>query len=206
MAEAGASSALPEAVGTNGARLAWVSGPEGRPVPPRPPRDIEAAPAVDTTASVASWAGNPGQNDRVPTDLVLAYAATTTSAEPVATRPAAAAPMGTPRAGTTPNAPNATIANRKPAPVPPAKPVQRNIDPWLRGVVMTPSVQHSLSVAVLGTLDYRTLRPLMHKPRTMVAMVFSNDPTLGIVAETFTGPAVTFLPTISVATRTARLN
>jgi uncharacterized protein YcbK (DUF882 family) len=210
-AETGSSSAppeaggLPEAVGTNGARLAWITGPEGRPVPPRPPRDIEVAPAVETTSSVADWATNPGQNDRIPTDFVLAYAATATAAEPVA-RTAAAAPMGAVRTAPTAGTPNATIANRKPAPLPPAKPVQGNIDPWLRGVVMTPSVQHSLSVAVLGAPDYRTLRPLMHKPKTTVAMVFSNDPTLGIVAETFTGPAVTFLPTISVTTRTAGLN
>jgi hypothetical protein len=38
-------------------------------------------------------------------------------------------------------------------------------------------------------------------------MVFSNDPTLGLVAESFRGPAITFLPTIGVATtRTAGLN
>ena len=70
---------------------------------------------------------------------------------------------------------------------------------------MTPSVQHSLNVAVLGAPDYRTLRPLMHKPKTTVAMVFSNDPTLGIIAESFSGPAVIFLPAMAVATRTAGL-
>jgi uncharacterized protein YcbK (DUF882 family) len=204
-AETESSPVLPEAAGTNGARLAWVTGPEGRPQPPRPPRDIENVPAADeTTSTVASWASNPGQNDRVPIELALAYAATT-SAEPAA-KPAVAVPMGAARPAPT-NAPNATIATRRPAAPPPPKPVQRSIDPWLRGVVMTPSVQHSLSVAVLGAPDYRTLRPLMHKPKSTVAMVFSNDPTLGIVAETFTGPAVTFLPTISLApTRTAGLN
>jgi uncharacterized protein YcbK (DUF882 family) len=202
----GSSPALPQAIGTNGARLAWVTGPEGRSQPPRPPRDIEGVPADETTASVASWTSNPGQNDRVPTELVLAYAAAAPD-DPVVAKPAVAAPMGTPRAGAAGSAPNATIATRKPAPLPPGKPVQRNMDPWLRGVVMTPSVQHSLSVAMLGAPDYRTLRPLMHKPKSTVAMVFSNDPTLGLIAESFTGPAVTFLPTIgSGATRTAGLN
>jgi hypothetical protein len=219
-----------EAIGTNGARLAWITGPEGQPQPPRPPRDIENVATEDTTSSIAApsvsdWASNPGQNDRVPTDLVLAYAATTPSAEPA--RPGPAGPMGTVRANpafsppptaaapataaaptTIPAAtaaPNATVATRKPAPTPAARPIQRTSDPWLRGIVMTPSVQHSLSVAMLGSPDYRMLRPLMHKPRTTVAMVFSNDPTLGLIPESFTGPAVTFLPTIGVATRTAGL-
>ena len=46
----------------------------------------------------------------------------------------------------------------------------------------------------------------MHKPRTTVAMVFSNDPTLGITSVKFSGPAVAFLPTINDSTRTAGLN
>jgi uncharacterized protein YcbK (DUF882 family) len=203
--------ALQEAIGGNGARLAWITGPEGRPHPPRPPRDIEGI--EETTSSIASWASNPGQNDRVPTELVLAYAAATPAAEPE-TRPVTAAPMGTVRANPAMPAPNATVATRKPAAQPQAQPqphatpvVQRSIDPWLRGIVLTPSVQHSLSVVMLAAPDYRTLRPLMHKPRSTVAMVFSNDPTLGLVAESFRGPAITFLPTIGTAnTRTAGLN
>jgi uncharacterized protein YcbK (DUF882 family) len=199
------------AIGTNGARLAWITGPEGRPQPPRPPREIEGVATEETTSSIAAWANNPSQNDRVPTELVLAYAATTPGAEPDTARPVTAAPMGTVRANpaVTP-APNATVATRKAAAQPQAQPtpvVQRSIDPWLRGVVLTPSVQHSLSVAMLAAPDNRMLRPLMHKPRSTVAMVFSNDPMLGLVAESFRGPAVTFLPTIGVAaTRTAGLN
>jgi hypothetical protein len=34
-------------------------------------------------------------------------------------------------------------------------------------------------------------------------MVFSNDPTLGLTSVQFSGPAVTFLPTLSYRTRTA---
>jgi uncharacterized protein YcbK (DUF882 family) len=206
-----ASAAPREAIGTNGARLAWITGPEGRPQPPRPPRDIEGVATEETTSSVAAWASNPDQNDRVPTELVLAYAATTPTAEPE-TRQVTASPMGTVRANPAMPAPNATVATRKPAAQPQAQPqpapiVQRSIDPWLRGIVLTPSVQHSLSVAMLAAPDNRMLRPLMHKPRTTVAMVFSNDPTLGLVAESFRGPAITFLPTIGVAaTRTAGLN
>jgi uncharacterized protein YcbK (DUF882 family) len=207
--------ALGEAIGTNGARLAWITGPEGRPQPPRPPRDIDGVATEETTSSITSWANNPGQNDRVPTDLALAYAAATPAAEPDNARPATAAPMGTVRANpAAAPAPNATVATRKPTAQPQAQPqpqpkavAQGSMDPWLRGVVLTPSVQHSLSVAMLAAPDNRMLRPLMHKPRSTVAMVFSNDPTLGLVAESFRGPAITFLPTIGVAnTRTAGLN
>ena len=208
-------SAEPAPIGANGARLAWITGPEGRPQPPRPPRDIEGVATEETTSSISAWTSNPDQNDRVPTELVLAYAATTPAAEPDTARPATAAPMGTVRANPAAvPAPNATVATRKPAAQPQAQPqpqpkaaAQGSMDPWLRGVVLTPSVQHSLSVAMLAAPDNRTLRPLMHKPRSTVAMVFSNDPTLGLVAESFRGPAITFLPTIGVAnTRTAGLN
>jgi hypothetical protein len=219
VADAGSSSAPREAIGPSGERLAWITGPEGQAAPPRPPRDIEGVPAPvavpDTTASVASWASNPNQNDRIPTELALAYAAAT-QPEP-ATRPVPPAPMGSVRPSTPANSGlantgaanvgNATIATKKPATNSPgARIAQRGMDPWLRGVVMTPSVHHSVTVAVLGAPDYRTLRPLMHKPQTTLAMVFSNDPLLGLTSVQFSGPAVTFLPTINSPTRTAGLN
>jgi uncharacterized protein YcbK (DUF882 family) len=206
-----------EAVGPAGERLAWTTGAQV--APPRPPRDIEGTPAADTapaetTATVTAWANNPGQNDRVPTDLALAYAAAT-HPEPTGTP----APMGSLRAATpavaasaaaalVPAAQNATVASKKPAANPPAIKIgQRGNDPWLRGIVVTPSVHHSLSVNIFGAPDYRTLRPLMHKPRSAVAMVFSNDPTLGLTSVKFTGPAVAFLRTINdTTTRTAGLN
>jgi uncharacterized protein YcbK (DUF882 family) len=195
-----------EAIGPSGERLAWIVGAD--PVPPRPPRDLEGAlagaagAAADITLSVATWRSDPGQNDRVSTELALAYAAST---HPDAA-PATAAPMGSLRPANPASAGNATIAAKKPGSnSPAAKIAQRSADPWLRGIVMTPSVHHSLSVNLLGSPDYRTLRPLMHKPRTMLAMVFSNDPLLGITSVQFSGPAVAFLPTISYPTRTAAL-
>ena len=50
------------------------------------------------------------------------------------------------------------------------------------------------------------LRPLLHKPRTTLAMVFSNDLLLGLTSVQFSGPAVSFLPTLNYQTRTAGLN
>ena len=78
-------------------------------------------------------------------------------------------------------------------------------DPWLRGIVVVPSVQYSLHVSVLGPTDYRTLRPLFAKPSFVLAMMFSDDPYFGVSAETFGGAAVSFLPTITFSSRTAGL-
>ena len=207
--------AADEAIGPAGERLTWQVGPQAQSFPPRPPRDIEGEPTdttpTETTASVSSWASNPAQNDRVPIDLVLAYAANpqAEAAEPVAAAApvASAAPMGALKPANMASSGNATVATKRPAENTPAtKIAPRNNDPWLRGIVVTPSVHHSVSVAVLGTPDYRNLRPLMHKPRTTVAMVFSNDPLLGLTSLKFSGPAVTFLPTIQDRTRTAGLH
>jgi hypothetical protein len=201
-----ASPAPPQAVSPSGERLAWITGPESQSFPPRPPRDIErvAVAAADTTTSITAWTSDPNQNDRVSSDLALAYAANL-QAEQAASP--AAAPMGSLRPVGASNTGNATIATRKPAAnSPAAKIAPRGMDPWLRGVVMTPSVHHSLRVATVGAQDARTLRPLLHKPGTTLAMVFSNDPLLGLTSVQFSGPAVTFLPTISYPTRTAGLN
>jgi hypothetical protein len=200
---ADASGAVPEeAISPTGERLVWVTGPQAQSFPPRPPRDIDGVPPAETTASIAAWASNPGQNDRVPTDAALAYAANPQAEQTVSV---ASAPMGGLRAPVPDG--NATIATRRAAAnSPAAKIAPRGMDPWLRGVVMTPSVHHSLRVATVGTQDARTLRPLIHKPRTTLAMGFSNDPLLGLTSVQFSGPAVAFLPTITYATRTAGLN
>src|SRR5262249_6226720 len=104
-----------EAVTPSGERLAWVTGPQGE--PPRPPRDIAVAPTVataDQPASLSSWTTDPNQNDRVPADVALAYAATGQN-QPEAVVPAVAAPpMGGLRANPA-NAGNATVATRRPA-------------------------------------------------------------------------------------------
>jgi uncharacterized protein YcbK (DUF882 family) len=200
-----------QALGSHGERLAWVTGPMGQQIPPRPPADVGTPAAeehpADTTSSVAAWANNPNHKDRVPPDVALAYAAPPAAGVNAPAKPAAA-PMGAAKPSVPVNTAAATVATRRAAVNSPAAKINpRGFDPWLRGIVMTPSVHHSLRVAVLGTVDARGLQPLLHKPHTTLPMVFSNDPTLGLVSLQFTGRAVAFLPTIDVpAARTARLN
>ena len=80
----------------------------------------------------------------------------------------------------------------------------RSDNPWLRGLVISPSMHYAMSVAVFGKPDYREIAVLMRKPITVLAMTFSADPQPGMTSYSFTGSAVAFLPTMK--TRTAALN
>jgi uncharacterized protein YcbK (DUF882 family) len=195
----------PGAIGTTNARFVWIAGPPGRATseePPRPKADLTGA-APETTASLGDWP-NSVRNDRVPTDIALAYAAV---------------PAPEPRTrslSSVVDVPHAEpIRPARPAAVVPApsdtssliqKSAPRIQDPWLRGVVMAPSAYYSMRVALLGSPDYRNLAPFMRKPASAVAMVFTVDPYSGLSPEYFEGPAVAFVPTITFATRTAGLN
>jgi hypothetical protein len=86
-----------------------------------------------------------------------------------------------------------------------AKVGERVDDPWLRGVVMAPSLQTAMTTTTFGAPDFRNLRPFIQKPPTAVMMTFSNDPNLGMTTETFTGSAVVFQATVSFGMRTALL-
>jgi hypothetical protein len=190
------SSQPPRLAHDKGPRLVWAAGPQGQPIVPDAPMPRPRRPAAspELTASVGPWQAERERNDRVPTDLVLAYAADPGN-EPA---PAAAvAPMGS-------RLDAAAAKKRMAAPLPAPKKGQRADDPWLRALVIAPNAYRSLSVAALGVPDYRQLRSLMHKPRLALAMVFSRDPHLGMNATRFSGEAVAFLPTVTFI-RTASL-
>ena len=153
----------------------------------------------DMTASLGPAA------DRVPSDLALAYAAQAEStstierdsnllrAAAVVTRRGAASVALKPAAATSGSG---------------VRPVtgERLDDPWLRGVVIAPSVQTSMTMTTFGAPDFRNLRPFMQKPATSVMMTFSGDPHLGMTTETFSGSAVVFQATVTYGMRTAALN
>ena len=73
----------------------------------------------------------------------------------------------------------------------------RTDNPWLRAVLLTPSVSGYMTPTRVGAADPHWQRDLLRKPMQSVMMTFSTYPHLGMVADRFTGTAVVF-----VATRT----
>ena len=78
-------------------------------------------------------------------------------------------------------------------------------DPWLRAVVMSPSVHRYLTTAALGVRDFRWLAAQMVKPSSAVLMTFAGDPNPGLDADHFNGAAIVFVSTVSYPMRTAAL-
>jgi uncharacterized protein YcbK (DUF882 family) len=75
---------------------------------------------------------------------------------------------------------------------------ERLDNPWLRAVILSPSVHRFLSTLAIGTRDLTVLAALMVKPASSLMMTFSSDPNLVLAPDHFSGgSAVIFLPTIS---------
>lgn len=103
-------------------------------------------------------------------------------------------------------------ASAAPAPRPvasvaavPVVPGMRFDDPWLRAVMLAPSLHTSLTVTYSGDPDYSELRSLMGKPVGSVVMSFAHDPYPGLATDRFSGGAVVFLSTVTFR-RTASLH
>jgi uncharacterized protein YcbK (DUF882 family) len=77
---------------------------------------------------------------------------------------------------------------------------------WLRVIMLAPSASSSMSVTVFGDADLTLMRQHFVKPQAIVAMTFSDDPTLGLVTDRFTGSATARLETKSFVMRTAALH
>jgi uncharacterized protein YcbK (DUF882 family) len=149
------------------------------------------------------------RNDRVEPDVALSYAAQAEANLAMASAPTGATGGGAAEILSTGSA---SIAMKPAAaslePGMAFRPLQageRADDPWLRGVVVAPSLQTSMVTTVFGTPDFRTLQPFMQKPGSSVMMTFSADPHLGMTTETFTGSAVVFQATVTFGMRTAGL-
>jgi uncharacterized protein YcbK (DUF882 family) len=78
-------------------------------------------------------------------------------------------------------------------------------NPWLRAVVLSPSVRRYLSALLIGDADYLALAALMQKPASSVMMTFAGDPNPGLTADHFSGTAVVFVSTVTYGARTAAL-
>jgi uncharacterized protein YcbK (DUF882 family) len=160
---------------------------------------LTAAASRDVTATI----GRSGA-DRVPSELALAYAApapTDTAADRV---PAVVPAVVTSKGG-------ASIA-QKPVDNLPRSRVARSDekfdDPWMRGLMLTASVQNSLVVTRVGDIDVTSLVQHMQKPASAVMMTFTADASLGAGTDSFSGNAVVFPPIVTfnpTSRRTAAL-
>ena len=79
---------------------------------------------------------------------------------------------------------------------------ERSDSPWLRAAMLTPSVRGFMTATRVGKVDPRWQQTLLHKPSQMLAMTFSADPHLGMVADRFSGSAVVFMATTTFAPQT----
>ncbi len=196
--------------------------------PPRPPASVQPLPRVpishpDTISGLTPWPVRETDNDRVPLDMVLAYAqpqrdrdadsaARAEEEEPV--RTAAASPIkvasqrenitAVPKKNFVRAAVAGPIVHAKPV-IQAANPGMRYDDPWLRAMILAPRLSDSMTATLYGEPDFTELRALMNKPTTSVAMSFANDPYPGITADRFSGEAVVFLNTYAFPQRTAWL-
>lgn len=75
-------------------------------------------------------------------------------------------------------------------------------DPWLRAVMLSPSVRRFLTTVALGDRDFRSLAALMVKPKSAVKMTFAADPNPGLSQDRFSGAAIAFLPMVNYAKQT----
>ncbi len=208
--------------GANAARPAAAANPLGL----RGPQRAEVASAApDATGSVSPFAD--AAEDRVPAELALAYAEPTDRDAPSSAASAVAAAAiptaATPRAAVTravavqtsdtavtiamkriegrPASAILTVANK----TGPLAESGRLDSPWLRAIVVSPSVTRFLCITALGTRDFRTLTPLMVKPANSVLMTFAADPQPGLTQDHFSGSAIVFVSTVTYPLHTAAL-
>jgi uncharacterized protein YcbK (DUF882 family) len=215
---------------SDGRRMVWTTGPQGQPVgtpapmPRKRPNVVNVA-SADMTSSLPPWPVGAGREEKLPASLLAYGAFENTPAVAPAARPAvAAAPMGPLRPGSNANAApaprNTTVLTRTPTNsrhAPPADAAAKATtpmplvtarlgdNPWLRGMILSPSIQDDMNVKSLGRADPRELASYMLKPSKAIAMSFSEEAELEADADRFSGRAVTFLPTITFGTLTAQL-
>jgi hypothetical protein len=70
-------------------------------------------------------------------------------------------------------------------------------NPWMRAIVLSPSVHRFLTTIALGARDFRTLAAMMVKPASSVLMTFTADPNPGLEHDHFAGAAIVFVSTVN---------
>jgi uncharacterized protein YcbK (DUF882 family) len=187
----------------------------------QPTRSV-AVPAREPTGLIAAAQAPAGQDDRVAPELALAYAEQPSQADVLPAPPpdspdalraglmraaAQQAPDTTTVVAKRVNGRSASVvvsvSTKKVSPL--LADTTRLADPWLRAIMVSPSVNNFLCITSLGARDFRTLSAMMVKPANSVMMTFSADPNAGLEYTRFTGSATVFIPTISYTLRTAQL-
>jgi uncharacterized protein YcbK (DUF882 family) len=79
-------------------------------------------------------------------------------------------------------------------------------DPWLRAMILTPSISDSMTATLYGRPDLGELRNLMRKPRASLMLSFGEDPFSGPAPDQFRGDAVVFMNNHAFDRRTASLH
>ncbi len=211
-----------------GARGYW-QGPQDGTLAPQP---VAASPTVARSIRRDIASNDPGptatigpfaaaSNDRVAPELALAYAeqpgrdgvaaptgiaALRAAAQPTQpVREPAAANGTTVTVKRTGNQAASAIMTASARSVAVVKSGAHFENPWLRAIVLSPSVQRFLTTVALGARDFRSLASLMVKPSSSVMMTFAADPNPGLDHDRFSGTAIVFVSTVSYPTRTAAL-
>ncbi len=128
----------------------------------------------------------------------LAYAAESATPAPARARPMGAQLPRLPReASILPAQGNTTVVEKPPLAAALASTDHSIESPWLRAAMLTPNFSTYMTATRLGAVDMRPLSEFLYKPSLAVAMTFSTDPNLGMVASRFDGAAVVFLATTS---------
>jgi hypothetical protein len=58
-------------------------------------------------------------------------------------------------------------------------------DPWLRAMIITPSLTDAMTATPYGTPDLTELRNLMRKPNWSLMLSFNEDPYFGMTSDRF---------------------
>lgn len=166
---------------------------------------------ADPTGTLTPWPEE--AIDRAPSGLSLAYAEPAGRDAPAAVQKPRAGvatrgdgdemTIAVKRVGDRPASAVLTVANRMSPALADGK---RLNDPWLRAVVLSPSVRRFLTAATLGARDFRTLAALIEKPASSVMMTFAAEPNPSLDHDHFSGSAIVFVPTVTYPTRTASLH
>jgi uncharacterized protein YcbK (DUF882 family) len=168
------------------------------------PQNVSSARRALASSITTAAISRSDASDRVPTEVALAYAAPARAGASADRAPAVVPAIVTNRdSSSIAQKPVDNLARNRVA-----RTDEKFDDPWMRGLMLTASVQNSLVVTQVGEADVKTLAQHMQKPATALVMTFSADPLMGTTTETFSGSAVVFPPTMTfnnASRRTAAL-